>query len=424
MTSARDRLGCLASGLGRREDRRPEGRRPRQVRRAVLAGAEVRDEERRVQCRTPERLLDRVPARGHAVEGRDHAPDRGGSRLLGPLDAEHGTWPVPGSSCAKLPMKYDSATSFRPTTALMNAAGSVARLPDGRFPGCGRCGATGQLRHVVANPQAGCGDEEVRGMTRGDIGKHVAVFRKPATRGVVERQQAAVHQGCGRRAQDVGGERLLLRTGLEDGGHPHLGGQRQRQALRRRAWRRLRRPVEMIEDGADDVLTAHASDRHRCLKQSPDDVDEELPRVGMSLVVRDLANGGEAAGQRHRRDGRLAGAVLRSRRAGRHDDADEHGEESASANGLTHEQPRGSELIYTGWRTCAGWGQPRGRYSAPGDRNYKAKQEIREAQAEGIWRQFPAPSSRSKALPTPRLQWHCAIGIWALGVRRASSFGI
>ena len=31
-------------------------------------------------------------------------------------------------------------------------------------------------------------------------------------------------------------------------------------------------------------------------------------------------------------------------------------------------------MIYTGWRTCRlRWNQPRGRYSAPGDRNYKVK---------------------------------------------------
>ena len=209
-------------------------------------------------------------------------------------------------------------------------------------------------------------------MARRDLGEHVGVRRKPLPRRVVECQQAAVHQGCGRRAQDVRGERLLLRTGLEDGTHPHLGGQRQRQPIGRGTERRLRRPVEMIEDGTDDGLPAHASDRHRRLKRSPDDVDEELSRVGMSGVVHGLADRGEAAGQRHRGHGRLAGAVLRSRRAGRHDDAEEDGEESASANGLTHEQPRGSELIYTGCRTCRRrWDQPRGRYSAPGDKNYK-----------------------------------------------------
>ena len=209
-------------------------------------------------------------------------------------------------------------------------------------------------------------------MVRGDIGKHVAVCSEPAPRGVVECQQAAVHQGCGRRAQDVGGERLLSGAGLENGAHPDLGGQRKRDVIHRRASRGLRRNIEMIDDGADDGLAAQVTHRHRRLKRSPDDVDEELPGVRMSRVVCGLANGGETTGQRHHRDGRLGGAVLRSRRAGQHDDADQDGEESASANGLTHEQPRGSELIDTGWRSCRlRWNQPRGRYSAPGDRNYK-----------------------------------------------------
>ena len=309
--------------------------------------------------------------RGHAVVNRDHALDRGGARLLGAVDAEH----PPGLFRGQLRDAADEIRQrhFVPPDDRFDKGRRVAdALAHGRLPGCGRCRSTGQLHDVVANAQARSRDEEVRGMVRGDIGKHVVVCSEPAPRGVVECQQAAVHQGCGRRAQDVGGERRLCGAGLENGAHPDLGGQRQRDAIHRRASRGLRRDIEMIDDGADDGVAAQVTHRHRRLKRSPDDVDEELPCVRTSRVVRGLANGGETTGQRHHRDGRLVGAVLRSRRAGQHDDADQDGKESASANGLTHEQPRGSELIDTGWRSCRlRWNQPRGRYSAPGDRNYK-----------------------------------------------------